>query len=165
MPADGCIPASSEKDAQKAGVKAMKILIDADACPVTQIAADIAYYNNIPCVMISDTEHETNTERSEHITVDKGRDSADLRIMNLVQPGDIVITHDFKLALVCLSMGAYVLEHDGRRYDAQCAPKKQAKLARRTEQQDLDFEESLSDLLWEILTKEDEAEMYHAYSD
>ena len=134
----------------------MQILIDADACPVTQIAAEIAYYNHIKCVVICDTSHNTSVERSENIIVDKGKDSADFRIMNLVQPGDIVITHDFKLAMVCLSMGAYVLEHNGRRYHEQCAPKKQTKLSKRTEQQDVDFEEALSDLVWEILTEADD---------
>ena len=140
----------------------MKILIDADSCPVTALASDIAYYNQIPCTVVYDTAHILPPTHADHIMVDKGQDSADIRIMNLVQSGDIVITHDRKLAQVCVSKGAYVLDHNGCRLDRFSAAKKQAK---RTEKQNLDFEFELSDLIWEIQTREDEAENQYAYSD
>ena len=110
----------------------MKILIDADSCPVTGIAADVAFDNGVSCLIICDTDHSIDIERSENIVVDKGKDSTDFRIMNLVQSGDIVITHDIKLALVCLSIGAYVLDHDGRHLMIDAVPKiKESRLKER----------------------------------
>lgn len=143
----------------------MKILIDADSCPVTALASDIAYYNQIPCTVVYDTAHILPPMHADHIMVDKGQDSADIRIMNLVQRGDIVITHDRKLAQVCVSKGAYVLDHNGCRLDSFVTAKKRSKQAKRTEKQNLDFESELSDLIWEIQTREDEAENQYAYSD
>ncbi len=83
----------------------MKILIDGDSCPVLDIAERLAFRRAVECTVVHDTDHELHPEHSEQIMVDKGPDSADFRIMNLVQPGDIVVTQDIKLAGVLTSMG------------------------------------------------------------
>ena len=94
----------------------MKIYIDADGCPVVDIALKAAKKYGIPCVIICDTSHRIERDGAETIIVDKGADSADFRLVNLVSEGDIAVTQDYGLAAMCLSRKAIVLNQDGRRY-------------------------------------------------
>lgn len=73
----------------------MKILVDADACPVKEIIVRQAKKRRIPVVMLLDTSHILNDGYSTVITVDKGRDSVDIRLANLLEEGDIVVTPGF----------------------------------------------------------------------
>ena len=97
----------------------MKILIDADGCPVTGIAVRIAKQYGIGCTIICDTAHRIEHEGAETIIVDKGADSADYRLVNLVHGGDLVVTQDYGLAAMCLSRNARVLNQDGKEYTAE----------------------------------------------
>ncbi|MCM1530484.1 MAG: YaiI/YqxD family protein [Alistipes sp.] len=94
----------------------MKIYIDADGCPVVRNTIKIAEKFNIPCVIICDTSHRIEYDNAETIVVDKGADSVDFRLVNLVQKGDIAITQDYGLAAMCLSKRAVVLNQDGKEY-------------------------------------------------
>lgn len=94
----------------------MKIYIDADGCPVTDITVRLARKYNIPCTIICDTSHMIYHDNIETITVDKGTDSADFRLVNLIQNGDIAITQDYGLAAMCLSKNAVVINQDGKIY-------------------------------------------------
>lgn len=94
----------------------MKIYIDADGCPVVRNTLNIAGKFNIPCVIICDTSHRIEHENAETIVVDKGADSVDFRLVNLIQKGDIAITQDYGLAAMCLSKQAVVLNQDGKEY-------------------------------------------------
>lgn len=94
----------------------MKIYIDADGCPVVKNTLKIAEKFNIPCVIICDTAHRIEHENVETIVVEKGADSVDFRLVNLIQKGDIAITQDYGLAAMCLSKQATVLNQDGREY-------------------------------------------------
>ena len=80
----------------------MKILVDADACPVKEIIVRQAKKRGIPVVMLLDTSHILNDGYSKVITVDKGRDSVDIRLANLLEAGDIVVTQDFGVAALAL---------------------------------------------------------------
>ena len=80
----------------------MKILVDADACPVKEIIVRQAKKRRIPVVMLLDTSHILNDGYSKVITVDKGRDSVDIRLANLLEAGDIVVTQDFGVAALAL---------------------------------------------------------------
>ncbi len=53
----------------------MRILVDADACPVKQIIVRIAKERQIPVIMLTDTSHALNDGYSRVITVDKAADS------------------------------------------------------------------------------------------
>ena len=75
-----------------------------------------ALENNIRCILLCDTSHIFNIEGVETITVSKGADSVDFRLVNLVEDGDIVITHDYGLAAMCLAKKAVVINQDGMRY-------------------------------------------------
>ena len=97
----------------------MKIYIDADGCPVTDIAATLAGKYSIPCTIICDTAHSIYRDGAKTIIVDKGADSADFRLVNLIQSGDIAITQDYGLAAMCLSKNAIVINQDGKLYTSE----------------------------------------------
>lgn len=94
----------------------MKIYIDADGCPVVKNTLKIAKEYHILCVIICDTAHQIEHENAETIVVDKGADSVDFCLVNLIQKGDIAVTQDYGLAAMCLSKRAIVLDQDGKEY-------------------------------------------------
>ena len=144
----------------------MKIFIDADGCPVVDIAVRTAAKYGIGCTIICDTAHSIQREGADTIIVDKGADSADYRLVNLVSAGDIAITQDYGLAAMCLSRRAAVLNQDGRRYTEENISgllefrAVSAKIRRsggrtkgvpkRTSQQDEMFEKALNELIGEL---------------
>lgn len=69
----------------------MKIIIDADACPVVDIAVGIAKERNLECILVCDNTHFIQKDGSETIIVDKDVDSADCKIANLTEKGDVII--------------------------------------------------------------------------
>ena len=141
----------------------MNILIDADGCPVVGITVRTAANCGLKCTIICDTAHSIHREGAETITVDKGADSADFRLVNLVRTGDIVVTQDYGLAAMCLSRGAAVIDQNGRRYTEENisgllefravsakirrSGGRTKGLAKRTPQQDKDFEKALKKLI------------------
>lgn len=94
----------------------MQILVDADACPVKEIIVRIAKKNIIPVTMIIDTSHELYDGYSTIITVDKARDSVDIKLINLLKREDIVVTQDYGVAAMGLGKGAKVLNQNGLIY-------------------------------------------------
>ena len=94
----------------------MKVLIDADGCPVVDHAVRICREKEIPCLLLCDTAHEFYREGARTLVFDKGADSVDYALVNRVSPGDIVITQDYGLASMCLSKGGRVLHQDGWEY-------------------------------------------------
>jgi len=94
----------------------MKILIDADGCPVVDIAVRLARQHNMECLILCDTAHEFSKEGATTITVSKGADSVDFALVNLLQKGDIVVTQDYGLAAMCLARGAVTLNQNGMIY-------------------------------------------------
>lgn len=94
----------------------MKILVDADACPVKDIIIKIAKKYSIPVIMLIDTSHILNDGYSEVITVDKGADSVDFALINRAQRGDIIVTQDYGVAAMGLSKNAYPINQNGLVY-------------------------------------------------
>lgn len=95
----------------------MQILVDADACPVKQIIVEEAKKRNIPVTMIIDTSHELNDGYSEVITVDKARDSVDIKLINILSSEDIVVTQDYGVAAMALGKGAKAINQNGLIYN------------------------------------------------
>ncbi|MBQ2829082.1 MAG: YaiI/YqxD family protein [Clostridia bacterium] len=92
----------------------MKLLIDADACPVVDIALRCAKENDVDeCILLCDTSHLIERDGTRTIVVSKGADSADFALVNLVKAGDIVLTQDYGLAAMCLAKKAYALNQNG----------------------------------------------------
>ena len=91
----------------------MRILVDADACPVKKIIVRLAKQHNIPVTMLIDTSHELSDGYSTVITVDKQPDSVDYALMGLLAREDIVVTQDFGLAAMAIGKGAEVINQNG----------------------------------------------------
>ncbi len=131
------------------------ILIDADACPVIDLAIACAGKHGLPVTLICDTCHCLQRDGAMTITVDKGADSADFALVNRITPGDIVITQDYGVAAMALSRKAKVLNQNGliytddnidallmSRYTAQKIRRAGGRIkgpAKRTKEQDTQF--------------------------
>ena len=94
----------------------MRILVDADACPVKEIIVRLAKKRSISVIMLIDTSHELNDGYSEIITVDKQADSVDFALMGLLTREDVVVTQDFGLAAMVLGKGARAVNQNGLVY-------------------------------------------------
>lgn len=94
----------------------MNVLIDADGCPVVDIAIGLCRQYQVNCLLLCDTAHEFYREGAQTLVFDKGADSVDYALVNRVHPGDIVITQDYGLASMCLARKARVLHQDGWEY-------------------------------------------------
>lgn len=141
----------------------MRILIDADGCPVVDIAVRLAKQNNIKCLILCDTAHVFEKDGAETITVTQGPDSVDFVLVNMVKNGDVVITQDYGLAAMCLARGAVPINQDGMVYDSenidallmQRYTAKKIRMSggrlkgnsKRTSEQDETFEQKLRELL------------------
>ena len=141
----------------------MKVLIDADGCPVTDIVIRLCSEFQFPCILLCDTAHEFHREGAETLVFDKGADSVDYALVNRVHGGDLVVTQDYGLASMCLARGCRVLHQDGWEYtpdniDALLLVRHESRKHRaaggrfkgpkkRTHQQDLTFEAALRSLL------------------
>ena len=93
-----------------------QILVDADGCPVVDETIVLAKRYGLEVTLITDTAHVMNRDGATTITVEKGSDSADFRLVNLVRKGDIIITQDYGLAAMVLSKGGHILNQNGSRY-------------------------------------------------
>lgn len=114
----------------------MRVFVDADACPVTDLSVEWAVRQGFEITLICDSAHEMQRTDARIITVHRGADSADYMIVNLLRANDLVITQDYGLAAMCLARGARAINQDGREYtndniDALLAVRHLAKAARR----------------------------------
>lgn len=94
----------------------MRILVDADACPVKKIIEKIAMEYKVPVTMFIDTSHELSSTYSEIVTVSTARDAVDFALMNRAHKGDVVVTGDYGVAAMALSKGAYAIHQGGMIY-------------------------------------------------
>lgn len=92
----------------------MKILVDADACPVKEIVISIGAAKNIPVEMIASFHHQIHGGPGVTVIItDTGPDAADYVIANRVEAGDIVVTQDFGLAALALGKRGKALSPRG----------------------------------------------------
>jgi len=133
----------------------MRILIDADGCPVTKAAIKIADKHNIEAVIFCDTSHIFDYPGIKVITVGKGADSADFALVNSIEANDIIVTQDYGLAAMALSRKGRPLTQNGDMLLATRHAAKKARMAgkhlkgpsKRTREQDIQFEISLKSML------------------
>ena len=90
------------------------IYIDADACPVTHIAEEIARRHGIPVTILCDTNHVMYSDYSTVKLIGAGTDAVDLALINLCKAGDIVITQDYGVAALALGKGALAVHQSGK---------------------------------------------------
>lgn len=94
----------------------LRILVDADACPVKSIIVRVARERDIPVTMFTDTAHVIDDGYSKVITVDTQADSVDFALMGVLRREDIVVTQDYGLAAMVLGKGARALNQNGLVY-------------------------------------------------
>lgn len=97
----------------------MKIIIDADACPVKAEIIHLAGQYELDVVLVSSIAHYSFEEHPDFVKVvyvEKGADSADFKIVQLAKKGDIVVTQDYGLASLVLPKGCRVVHHKGYEY-------------------------------------------------
>lgn len=147
----------------------MKILVDADACPVVRIVEQTAERYKIPVVLLCDTNHVLQSSYSEIKVIGAGADAVDFALVNQCGKGDIVVTQDYGVAAMILGKGAHGIHQSGKRYtneniDQMLMERHLAKKARmgkgkhhlkgpakRVEEDDERFQESLCKLIEVVL--------------
>ncbi len=94
----------------------MKILVDADACPrsVLKTCIRLGREYNVQVWTVASFNHRIESDHP--IVVGDGFQEADIKIVNLTEPGDVVITGDRGLAAMVLGKGATCLSPIGREF-------------------------------------------------
>lgn len=97
----------------------MRIIVDADACPksVLQHTLETGTKYGVPVITVASFNH--NIISSQHITVESGSQEADLKIINITEKGDLIITQDLGLAAMVLSKKASAVSPVGIEYEAE----------------------------------------------
>lgn len=96
----------------------IRILVDADACPVKEEVFRVATRCDLAVVLVANAALRVPRHpRFSTVVVAKGQfDGADDWIAETAGPTDIVVTGDIPLAARCLAQGARVLDAKGRVY-------------------------------------------------
>lgn len=94
----------------------MKILVDADACPVISIIERIAQKYKLPVVLLCDTNHVLQSDYSEVKVIGAGADAVDFALVGLCEKGDLVVTQDYGVAAMILGKGAHGIHQNGKWY-------------------------------------------------
>ena len=94
----------------------MQIWVDADACPqpIKDILYRAAERSQVMTTLVANTPLRTPPSPFiRTLRVAKGFDVADSRIVQEVQPGDLVVTADIPLAAEVIARGAQALDPRG----------------------------------------------------
>jgi uncharacterized protein len=97
----------------------MQIWVDADACPgeIKELLYRAAKRRKIKMTLVANQPmHTPGSEFIDSIMVPSGANVADRRIVDLVTPGDLVITADIPLAADVVAKGAQALNPRGELY-------------------------------------------------
>lgn len=97
----------------------MHIWVDADACPavIKEILFRAAMRVQVPLTLVANQPLRTPpSPLIRSMQVPSGFDVADNRIVELAQPGDLVITADIPLAAAAIDKGALALNPRGTLY-------------------------------------------------
>ncbi|MGN6376745.1 MAG: YaiI/YqxD family protein [Sphingomonas sp.] len=97
----------------------IRILVDADACPVKDEVYKVAWRHEVSVAIVSNSRLRVpDHPMIERVTVDDGFDAADDWIAEAADGESIVITADILLADRCLKAGASVLAPTGKPFTA-----------------------------------------------
>ena len=97
----------------------LRILVDADACPVKDEIYRVAQRYGVPVRIVANAFIRVPPDPLvERVLVGSGFDAADNWIAGEANPASVVITSDILLADRCVKAGATVLAPNGRIFDA-----------------------------------------------
>jgi hypothetical protein len=95
----------------------MKILVDADSCPVKDEVYRVAGRHRLPVLVVANSAMAVPLRESITLEIVGGDlDAADDRIVERAERGDVVVSNDIPLAARCLAKGAWVLSPKGRTF-------------------------------------------------
>jgi uncharacterized protein YaiI (UPF0178 family) len=95
----------------------VRILVDADACPVKDEIYKVAWRRGVPVSVVSNMRLRVPEHPLiDRIVVSDAFDAADDWIAGEAGPGDVVITADILLADRCLKTGAAVIGPNGKAF-------------------------------------------------
>ncbi len=149
----------------------MRILVDADACPVKNIIEEVAKQYKIEVLMVSNHHHGIKSSYAQVLMVDSYSQSVDIAIVNRAVAGDIIVTQDYGLAAMVLEKGIGAIHPGGKiftkenidgllmqRYVNQKAREARSKTLRnkkRTARDDIHFKQEFIRLIEGLLNKDD----------
>ncbi len=100
----------------------MKIWVDADACPVVirEILYKAAERKKVELILVANRRVRfPSSPYIRFLSVPSGLDVADNKIVELMEPGDLVITADIPLAARVVEKGALAINPHGENYSAE----------------------------------------------
>jgi len=94
----------------------MKILVDADACPkaALEICFRLGRKYSVPVWTVASFNH--NIACAYHWIVGSASQETDIKVVNLTEPGDVIVTQDWGLASMVLGKRAFCVGPTGREY-------------------------------------------------
>lgn len=93
----------------------MRILVDADACPVKEEIYKVAWRHEVPVTIVSNSVIRVPAHPLiERVVVSDGFDAADDWIAERADAATVCVTADILLADRCLKAGAQVIAPNGR---------------------------------------------------
>ena len=102
-----------------APVSPIRILVDADACPVKDEVYRVAFRRGVAVKVVSNMRMRVpDHPLVERMVVSDKFDAADDWIAETATSSDVVITGDILLADRCLKAGAIVIGHNGKPFTA-----------------------------------------------
>lgn len=97
----------------------LRILVDADACPVKEEVYKVAYRTEVPVTLVSNSYLRIpRHDLIDQVVVEMDPDAADDHIAEHAGPETIVITADIPLADRSLKRGAIVIAPNGKLFTA-----------------------------------------------
>ena len=97
----------------------IRILVDADACPVKDEIYKVAWRRKVPVKLVSNSHMRVPAHPLiERVVVSDKFDAADDWIVDQADERTVVITGDILLADRCLKKGATVIGHNGKPFTA-----------------------------------------------
>ena len=94
----------------------MKILVDADGCPVVGLTESLAREFGLDLLIFVDSSHVISSDYGEVFVVAKGKDAVDFELVKYVEPGDVVVTGDYGLASMVLAKNGRAIGNSGLVY-------------------------------------------------
>ena len=95
----------------------MRVLIDGDAFPDIEAIINICKKYHKRVIIYTDTSHVIESDYATVVVVNKVFNAVDLVIENEVKENDLVLTHDYGVAMIAIYKGAYVLNQYGKFYN------------------------------------------------
>lgn len=94
----------------------MILRVDGDGCPDISVMEELAKQNEVKMIVYIDSSHILNCSYAEVIILDTSSQSVDIKLVNSLSRGDIVVTQDYGVAVVALAKEAKVVHPNGRQY-------------------------------------------------